>query len=82
VTDDDFLSIDLGDLRVHEIETIEEVIGGPIDKAFADGAPRGKVLRAIGFVVKRRDNPEFTLEDAGNLRIRLADDVDPTEAAG
>ena len=78
---DDFLSIDLNDLRVHEIETIEEVIGGPIDKAFSDGAPRGKVLRAIGYVVKRRENPDFTLEDAGNLRIRLQDDPDPTEAA-
>lgn len=78
MSDDEYLEIDLGDLRVHEIETIEEVIGTSIDQAFAEGAPRGKALRAIGFVVKRRTNPDFTLEDAGNLRLRLAED--PTTA--
>ena len=76
---DDFLDIDLGDLRVHEIETIEEVTGESIDLAFSEGKPRGKVLRAVGYVVKRREDPSFTLEDAGNLRIRLNDE-DPTTA--
>lgn len=80
---DEYLDINLGELRVHEIETIEEIIDGPIDRAFAEGAPRGKALRAIGFVVKRRENPEFTLEDAGNLILRVkTEDTDPTDAAG
>lgn len=78
MSEDEYLEIDLGDLRVHEIETIEEVIGTSIDNAFVEGAPRGKALRAIGYVIKRRTNPDFTLEDAGNLRLRLAED--PTTA--
>lgn len=73
MSDDDILTIDLNDLRVHEIETIEEVIGTSIDEAFGAGAPRGKALRALGYVIKRRDNPDFTLEDAGNLRLSLVD---------
>ena len=82
MTDDDkYLNIDLGELTVSEIETIEEVMGEPFDTAFADGKPRGKMLRAIGYVVKRRANPDFTLEDAGNLIVKLAE-PDPTDAAG
>lgn len=77
---DEYLDINLGELRVHEIETIEEIIDGPIDRVFTEGAPRGKALRAIGYVVKRRENPDFTLEDAGNLILRVSSD--PTEAAG
>lgn len=77
---DEELSIDLESLRVSEIETIEELIDGPIDKAFDDDKPRGKVLRAIGYVVKRRTNPDFTLEDAGNLVVKLGE-PDPTTAA-
>lgn len=74
------LNISLDELTVAEIETIEEIVGLPIDRAFGDRdapQPRGKVLRALGFVVKRRDNPDFTLEDAGNLVIRMSE-PDPT----
>lgn len=75
----DELSIELESLTVGEIEEIEEITGYPIDKVFDGDRPRGKVLRAIGFVVKRRENPDFTLEDAGRLVVRLAE-PDPTTA--
>ena len=75
------LSIELDSLTVAEIETIEEIIEAPVDEAFAAGKPRGKTLRAIGFVMKRRENPDFTLEDAGNLVVKLSE-PDPTSAAG
>lgn len=78
---DQFLEINLDTLRVREIEDIEEIIGEPIDSAFAEGKPRGKVLRAIGYVVKRRENPDFTIEDAGDLIISMPD-ADPTTAVG
>lgn len=74
------LSIELDALTVAEIEVIEEIVGAPIDEAFGVGKPRGKALRALGFVVKKRENPDFTLEDAGNLVVKLAE-PDPTTAA-
>ena len=77
---DDYLDINLDELRVSEIEAIEEIVGESVDTAFAVGKPRGKLLRAIGFVVKRRENPDFTIEDAGNLIVRLGE-PDPTTAA-
>lgn len=77
---DEYLDINLGELRVSEIEQIEEIVGVPIDQAFGANNPRGKALRALGYVVKKRENPEFTIEDAGNLIVRLAEDP-PTSAA-
>jgi hypothetical protein len=77
---DGILDINIESLTVADIETIEDIVGESIDTAFAEGKPRGKLLRAIGFVVKRRENPEFTIEDAGNLVVKLSDS-DPTTAA-
>lgn len=82
--DDEVLEIEasLDSLRVHEIEAIEEITGLPIDEAFAHGKPRGKAMRALGYVVRKRDNPDFTIEDAGNLIVHLGESsADPTAAA-
>jgi len=79
---DNVLIIDLEELRVAEIELLEELAGCPVDEMFAKGMPRGRTLRALGVVMKRRTDPEFTLEQAGDLVIRLADtDPNPTPAA-
>ncbi len=76
---DGILDINIESLTVAEIETIEEIVGESVDTAFGEGKPRGKLLRAIGYVVKKRENPEFTIEDAGNLVVKLSDS-DPTTA--
>lgn len=79
---DDKLEVDLEDLSVQEIEDIEEYLDMPMDEMFKAGARRGKVLRAIGWIVKRREDPSFTIEDAGSLKISLSDaKPDPTDAA-
>lgn len=79
---DEYLEIDLGELRIREIEELEELTGRPFDGLFTDdSAPKGKVMRAIGYLVKRRQNPEFTWEQAGELKIRVNAEptkVDPT----
>lgn len=77
----DELNVNLEALTVAEIETIEEIVGAPIDKVFVEDRPRGKALRALGYVIRRRENPDFTIEDAGNLIVRLAE-PDPTTAVG
>ena len=76
---EDELVVDLKTLKIREIEEIEEILGEAMDVAFAAGRPKGKALRAIGYILRRRDNPDFTLEDAGELVINLTGDVpDPT----
>lgn len=89
-TDDDVVELDsidavLDRLKIREVAEIEEVLGAGIDVAFLTGAPRGRALQAIAWVLRKRDNPDFTFEAAGELVIRFSD-VEvadrPTNAAG
>jgi hypothetical protein len=77
--EDDVLVIDITALKVREIEEIEDRLGESIDAAFGAGSPKGKALRALGFVMRRRTNPDYTWEDAGELVVQLSDP--PTGAA-
>jgi hypothetical protein len=77
VTDE--LTIDLGALKVSEIEEIEELLGTPLDVAFAAGQPKGRAMRALGYIAKKRDDPDFTWEQAGDLVIKV-NEVPPTGA--
>lgn len=74
---EDELVVDLKTLKIREIEEIEEILGEAMDVAFAQGQPKGKALRAVGYILRRRDNPDFTLEDAGELVINLTGDPAP-----
>ncbi|MDX2390187.1 hypothetical protein NJL88_08930 [Streptomyces sp. DK15] len=65
------LSIDIDSLSIDEIDLIEETIDGPLDQLAKPGARKAKLLRAMALVIKRREDPTFTAEDAGKLRIQL-----------
>lgn len=76
------LSADVKDLTLAEIETVEDLIDASIDSVAEKGAKKGKFLRAIAFVVMRRENPETTWEDAGNVRMNTASDKGSSDAEG
>lgn len=82
--EDDVISIDLNHLTIDEIDVIEDIIDAPIDSMSNPNVRKGKLLRAVGYVVKRRDNPDFRLEDAGKLRVDFgqAMEADPTVSDG
>lgn len=61
--------MDFESLTLNEVEMIENLCGVSIDKAVADGEPKGKNLRAIIYVMTRRTNPDFTIEEAGNMTL-------------
>ncbi|MFC9651461.1 hypothetical protein [Streptomyces sp. NPDC056937] len=65
------LSIDLDSLSIDEIETIEDIIDGPLDDLAKPGARKAKMLRAMALVIMQRKDPSFTAADAGKLRISL-----------
>ncbi len=58
---------DATDLTLNEVETIEDLCGGVSLDSLDLG--RAKTLKAIVFVLLRRDEPEITLEDAGNVKL-------------
>ena len=79
-TVDDVLDVDISELTVGEIIEIEELTGMPLDALGPADKPKGKMLAALAFVSKRRENPKFTWEDALELKITTSQtDVDPSE---
>lgn len=76
----DEINVDINELKVREIEEIEELLGESIQDAFK-GKSLGRAMRALGYVTAKRENPDFTWEDAGDLVVRFSDDVPPTDAS-
>lgn len=77
---------DFETLTIEEVETIEQISGAPIDALMSEDALKGKSLKAVVFVVQRRDNDKYTLADAGKVSFKEAmellqpgDSKDPKE---
>jgi len=59
-------------LTLDEVEIIENLTGVAIEQIADDGAPKGKNLKSLIFVMMRRTNPAFTIEDAGKYTLSQA----------
>lgn len=80
MADSEHFNIDINDLTIAEIVEIEERTGMPLDALGQSDKPKGKMLQALAYISKRRDNPEFTWEMAGDLKITTeSTPVDPSE---
>jgi hypothetical protein len=83
VAPDNFtLDLKLDSLTLDEIDAIEEITGQPLDALNKPGARRAPMLKAMAYVTMKRKYPDFTIEDAGALKINLKGKgkPDPTEA--
>ena len=65
----DHYTVDINSLTIAEVVLIEEMTGLPLDALGQADKPKGKMLQALAYISKRRDDPEFTWEMAGDLRI-------------
>lgn len=65
-------NFDFESLTLEEVETLEALTGEAIDQAFANGKPKGKVLKCFIWIVMKRDNPKFTIEDASKFSLSQA----------
>lgn len=73
------VSIDPNTLKLREVSLIEEITGQPLSSLF-DGAPMSaKAVIALVTVLKRRENPEFTVAEAEEFAIG---DINFSEASG
>jgi len=74
------LNLDISDLTISEIVEIEELTGMPLDSLGQPDKPKGKMLQAMAYISKKRDNPDFTFEDAGKIKITTTETKpDPLE---
>jgi hypothetical protein len=65
-------AFDFESLTLEEVEIIENLTGDSIDAAFANGKPKGKALKSFIWVVMKRDNPKFTIEEASKFTLSQA----------
>jgi hypothetical protein len=65
-------SFDFESLTLGEVEIIENLTGESIDQAFGTGKPKGKALKSFIWVVMKRNNPKFTIEEASNYTLSQA----------
>jgi hypothetical protein len=63
---------DFESLTLEEVELIENLTNIGIDEAFGSGKPKGKALAAFIWVVKKRDNPNYKMEDAKKVSLKDA----------
>jgi hypothetical protein len=68
-------NFDFESLTLEEVEVIESLTGSSIDEAFGNGKPKGKALTVFVWVVLKRKNPEFKIEEARKLTLKEALDM-------
>ena len=76
----DVFTIDINDLTIGEVVLIEEMTGLPLDALGQPDVPKGKMMQALAFISKKREDPDFTWEQAGDLKINaVSEKIDPIE---
>ena len=65
-------NFDFESLTLEEVELIENLTNSSIEQAFQDGKPKGKALSAFVWVVTKRTNPDYKMEDAKKLSLKDA----------
>jgi hypothetical protein len=65
-------NFDFESLTLEEVETIEGLVGSSIDEAFAEGKPKGKALKVFVWMITKRSDPKFTIEQASKLSLKEA----------
>lgn len=73
------IRINPDDLTIDEIEELDDLLEGGFS-SMTNGRIPVKAMRVIAYLVMRRTEPDFTLEDAGKLKMSDFDmDDDPGE---
>lgn len=54
-------------LKMREVAEVEALTGLSITALADNKAPQGRALAAIAYIIKKRENPAFTFDDALDL---------------
>ena len=58
------------DLTLGDIEEVEQYAGVPLAALGDDKAVKGKLLIGLAFVIKRKEDPKFSLADAKAMSMK------------
>lgn len=71
----------LHELELGDIEDFEELSGVPLASITRESGLPIKAVRALIYVLKRHDDPEYTFEDARHIKFHeMGDILNPTPA--
>ena len=80
MADNELFNIDINSLTIAEVVEIEDRTGQPLDALGQSDKPKGRMLQALAYITKRREDPDFTWEMAGALKISTdSTPVDPSD---
>lgn len=80
----DVIDVDIDSMTLGEMEIVEEMTGLGLDEigaAMTRPGPKVKLLVALAYVVKRRTDPDITLDQVKAMQIKLAVDNPKGEPA-
>jgi hypothetical protein len=60
------------ELTLGEIEEMELMLNDSIDTAFNDGKPKGRALRVLYYIFKRREVPGYKFEETEKISQKEA----------
>ena len=63
-------TFDFESLTLEEVELIENLTNSSIDESFSNGKPKGKALSAFVWVILKRSNPAYKMEDAKKIILK------------
>lgn len=64
--------LNFDDLTLGEIEEIEMLTGGSIDEVYKDGKPKGRAMRVIYWIAKRKQDPKLKFEETEKVTMKEA----------
>lgn len=59
--------MDISQLTLGEIDTLEELSGLPAQALADEDKPKAKQMAALAYIIKKRSDPDYTLEMARKL---------------
>lgn len=64
--------ISFDEMTLGEIEEIEMLTNESIESVYADGKPKGRALRVIYWIAKRKETPGLKFEDTEKVTMQEA----------
>ncbi len=74
--------MNVNELTLGDVAEVEELSGQPLSSLGDPNAPKGKLMIAVAWIIKRKEDPKFTYEHAKRLtmdEIESLFEVDPTQ---
>lgn len=59
-------------LTLEETEILEQLTGLSIDSLMDEGNPRGKVLKSFVWIINKRTDPNYSIEQASKVTLKEA----------